>query len=76
MFTGYDPLTGEVKREFPPDVHVHWFHHRCYPAKATGNYLLTARNGTEFVDLKSGELEAAITGSAADASTASCPATA
>lgn len=52
VFTGYDPRTGEVKREFPPDVHVHWFHHRCYPAKATDNFLLTGRNGTEFVDLK------------------------
>ncbi|MBL7038826.1 MAG: PQQ-binding-like beta-propeller repeat protein [Pirellulaceae bacterium] len=52
VFTGYDPRTGEVKREFPPDVHVHWFHHRCYPAKATDKYLLTARNGTEFIDLK------------------------
>ena len=49
---GYDPRTGEVKREFPADVQVHWFHHRCYPAKAAGHYLLTARNGTEFIDLK------------------------
>jgi len=52
VFTGYDPMTGELKREFPPDVHVHWFHHRCYPAKGAGRYLLTARNGTEFIDLK------------------------
>jgi len=51
-FAGYDPRSGEVKREFPADVHVHWFHHRCYPAKAAGNYILTARNGTEFIDLK------------------------
>jgi outer membrane protein assembly factor BamB len=52
VFTGYDPVSGEVKQEFPPDVHVHWFHHRCYPAKGAGHYLLTARNGTEFVDLE------------------------
>jgi outer membrane protein assembly factor BamB len=52
VFTGYDPFTGEEKREFPPDVHVHWFHHRCYPIKGAGHYLLTARNGTEFVDLE------------------------
>lgn len=52
-FTGYDPLTGRQIREFPADVKVHWFHHRCYPAKATGKYLLTARNGTEFIDLDS-----------------------
>ncbi len=52
VFTGYDPLSGEVKREFPADVQVHWFHHRCYPSKATDDYVLTARNGTEFVDLE------------------------
>ncbi len=52
VFTGYDVFTGEKKREFSPDVKVHWFHHRCYPCKATGKYLLTARNGTEFIDLK------------------------
>ena len=51
-FTGYDALTGERKREFPADVQVHWFHHRCYPCKATGKYILTARNGTEYVDLE------------------------
>ncbi len=52
VFTGYDAFTGEKKREFSPDVKVHWFHHRCYPSKATVKYLLTARNGTEFIDLK------------------------
>ncbi len=51
-FTGYDPVSGEVKREFKADVKVHWFHHRCYPAKGAGKYLLTARNGTEFIDLE------------------------
>ncbi|NQV34095.1 MAG: PQQ-binding-like beta-propeller repeat protein, partial [Phycisphaeraceae bacterium] len=50
-FTGYDPFTGKVVKEFPADVKVHWFHHRCYPAKAAGKYLMTARNGTEFIDL-------------------------
>jgi len=51
VFTGYDPRTGEKKREFEPDVRVHWFHHRCYPIKASGHYLLVGRNGTEFVNL-------------------------
>ncbi|MBN2129582.1 MAG: PQQ-binding-like beta-propeller repeat protein, partial [Sedimentisphaerales bacterium] len=51
VFTAYDPFTGEQKREFPPDVEVHWFHHRCYPSKATEKYLLSARNGTEYIDL-------------------------
>ncbi|MFQ5809206.1 MAG: PQQ-binding-like beta-propeller repeat protein, partial [Armatimonadota bacterium] len=50
-FTGYDALTGEKKREFPADVKVHWFHHRCYPSKATSKYIMTARNGTEYIDL-------------------------
>jgi len=50
-FAGYDPLTGKLAREFPADVKVHWFHHRCYPSKAAGDYLITARNGTEFIDL-------------------------
>jgi outer membrane protein assembly factor BamB len=50
-FAGYDPLTGKLTTEFPADVKVHWFHHRCYPSKAAGKYLITARNGTEFIDL-------------------------
>ncbi len=48
---GYDVHTGQQKVEFPPDVNIHWFHHRCYPAKGAGNYILMARNGTEYVDL-------------------------
>ncbi|UCG46462.1 MAG: PQQ-binding-like beta-propeller repeat protein, partial [Phycisphaerales bacterium] len=51
-FAGYDPISGKLVREFPADVKVHWFHHRCYPSKAAGKFLLTARNGTEFVDLE------------------------
>ncbi|HID20800.1 MAG TPA: hypothetical protein EYP14_00150, partial [Planctomycetaceae bacterium] len=51
IFIGYDPISGEKKREFLPDVKVHWFHHRCYPSKAANHYLITGRNGTEFVDL-------------------------
>jgi len=50
-FIGYDAFTGEKKREFPADVKVHWFHHRCYPAKAAGKYLITGRNGTEYVNV-------------------------
>jgi len=50
VFTGVDPLTGEVKKQFPPDVKAYWFHHRCYPSKATDRYLLTSRTGIEFVD--------------------------
>ena len=49
---GRDPKTGEVKVQFKPDVDTHWFHHRCYRAKATTNYLLTSRTGIEFVDFR------------------------
>ncbi len=51
-FVGCDPFSGKLVRQFPADVKVHWFHHRCYPSKAAGKYLLTARNGTEYVDLE------------------------
>ncbi|MHC4641385.1 MAG: outer membrane protein assembly factor BamB family protein, partial [Planctomycetota bacterium] len=50
-FAGYDPFTGKLVKEFDADVKVHWFHHRCYPSKAAGKYLITARNGTEYIDL-------------------------
>ena len=49
-YTGRDPRTGEVKREFAPDVDTYWFHHRCYIAKGTDNFLLPSRTGVEFVD--------------------------
>jgi outer membrane protein assembly factor BamB len=57
IFTGYDPMTGKMRKEHPCDVNLNWFHHRCYPAKATENYILTARNGTEYIDVKSGHWE-------------------
>jgi len=52
IFTGRDPRTGKVKKEFPPDVKIYWFHHRCYPAKATERYIMTSRTGIEFIDPK------------------------
>ncbi|MHC4329772.1 MAG: outer membrane protein assembly factor BamB family protein, partial [Planctomycetota bacterium] len=52
VFTGRDPLTGQVKSEFSPDTDVYWFHHRCYRGKATDNYLLMSRTGTEFLDVR------------------------
>lgn len=50
VYTGRDPRTGEVKKEFGPDVETYWFHHRCYIAKATDNFLMPSRTGIEFVD--------------------------
>jgi len=49
--TGRDLHTGKVVKEFPPDVQSHWFHQRCYRAKATDKYLLFSRTGIEFVDV-------------------------
>lgn len=53
IFTGRDPRTGEVKKEFSPDAKPYWFHHRCYRSKATSQFILTSRTGIEFVDLES-----------------------
>lgn len=50
IFTGRDLRTGQVKVEFPPDVDTYWFHHRCYIAKATEEFLIPSRTGIEFVD--------------------------
>ncbi len=49
VYTGRDAKTGEVKKEFSPDVDTYWFHHRCYIAKATDNFLIPSRTGVEFV---------------------------
>ncbi|MCK4960562.1 MAG: PQQ-binding-like beta-propeller repeat protein, partial [Planctomycetes bacterium] len=50
VFTGRDPFTGEVKKEFGPDIDTYWFHHRCHRAKATDRFLMPSRTGIEYVD--------------------------
>ncbi|MDF1814204.1 MAG: PQQ-binding-like beta-propeller repeat protein [Verrucomicrobiales bacterium] len=50
VFTGLDPVSGEVKKEFPPNVETYWFHHRCYISKATEKYIMPSRTGIEFID--------------------------
>jgi outer membrane protein assembly factor BamB len=50
VYTGRNPRTGKVEKEFAPDVDTYWFHHRCYIAKATDNFLMPSRTGIEFVD--------------------------
>ena len=50
-FTGRDIHTGEVKNEFAPDEEIYWFHQRCYPSKATENFIIPSRTGVEFVDV-------------------------
>ncbi|MFT5124143.1 MAG: outer membrane protein assembly factor BamB [Verrucomicrobiales bacterium] len=49
-FTGRDRLSGEVKKQFdlPPFQGIG--HHRCYKAKASGDFVLLSRSGVEYVD--------------------------
>jgi len=51
VFTGRDPKSGKVIKEFPPNVKTYWFHHRCHRGKATDKYLLMSRTGIEFIDI-------------------------
>ncbi|MHC4204704.1 MAG: outer membrane protein assembly factor BamB family protein [Planctomycetota bacterium] len=58
IFTGRDLLTGEVEREFEPDVEPFAImHQRCYPSKATEKYLMPSWIGTEFIDPRTKEWE-------------------
>jgi len=54
-YVGHDLNTGKLIDNMPPTLKAHWFHHRCYRAKATDKYVLSSRTGIEFVDLKTGE---------------------
>ena len=51
---GTDLLTGKLVYDSNPDVEdpVWFIHHRCYPSKATVDYLLMSKEGAEFIDLK------------------------
>jgi len=51
---GYDPKTGEVVRTLNRDITLYTFHQRCYPSKATENYILAGNPGTEFIDVQKG----------------------
>ena len=51
---GPQPRYGKGRKKYD-DIPAYWFHHRCYPAKATEDYLIMSRTGTEFVDLKTGQ---------------------
>ena len=52
---GRDLHTGKVVKEIPPTVKTRWFHHRCYRAKATENFMMPSRNGIELIDLEKKE---------------------
>lgn len=53
-YRGFDPVTGEQKKSFFPDVPegTYWFHHRCYMGKATEKYIIPSRTGIEYVDME------------------------
>jgi len=53
-YTGRDPHTGAVKRQFPPDAKNNsWFHQRCYRSKATERFLIPSVTGIEYIDVRS-----------------------
>ncbi|MFQ6096945.1 MAG: PQQ-binding-like beta-propeller repeat protein, partial [Armatimonadota bacterium] len=52
--TQRDLATGEVLKHIEPENPGH--HHRCYLNKATDRYILGGRRGTEFIDLRTGEV--------------------
>ncbi|MCH8218719.1 MAG: PQQ-binding-like beta-propeller repeat protein [Planctomycetes bacterium] len=52
---GYDLRSGVVKREVSlGKIFKANHHHRCYRNKATVNYIITSRRGSEFIDLRGG----------------------
>ncbi|MBI5394790.1 MAG: PQQ-binding-like beta-propeller repeat protein [Verrucomicrobia bacterium] len=55
-----DALTGEVTLKRKPDTEYCSYsagHHRCHRNKATERYLITGRDGIQWIDVKSGALE-------------------
>ena len=52
VYTGRNPRTGKIVRQFPPTVKTYWFHHRCHRAKGTDRFMLPSRTGIEFIDIK------------------------
>jgi len=56
---GTDLVTGELVYDSNPDLEdpVWFIHHRCYPSKATVDYLLMSKEGVEFIDLENWQWE-------------------
>ncbi|MCK5173278.1 MAG: PQQ-binding-like beta-propeller repeat protein, partial [Planctomycetes bacterium] len=53
---GYDIKTGEIAKEVSiENLHSEGHHHRCYRGKATPNYIMTAKEGIEFINIDGGE---------------------
>jgi outer membrane protein assembly factor BamB len=58
VFTGRNPQTGDLEREFSPDVNPFAImHQRCYPSKATDKYIMPSWIGTEFINPRTKEWE-------------------
>jgi len=58
LFTGRNPRTGNVEREFSPNVEPFAvMHQRCYPSKATEKYIIPSWIGTEFINPRTQEWE-------------------
>ncbi len=53
-YIGRDPVTGEVKKTFPPG-RSDWFHHRCHRGRGTNRYLIMSRTGIEYINLETGK---------------------
>ncbi len=49
-FTARDILTGDVLKQFDLPAFKGIGHHRCYKAKASGDYVLLSRSGVEYVN--------------------------
>jgi outer membrane protein assembly factor BamB len=50
IFSGRDIFTGELKKEFSPDIETFFMHQRCYPSKATERFLIPSWTGIEYID--------------------------
>ena len=55
-YTAYDPLTGSVKKSVSGKYNYAFQHHRCHQMKVTGNTIIGARAGIEFLDTDTGHL--------------------
>jgi len=56
---GLNARTGEVERVIATEkawAYPTLAHHRCYRSKATSRFIMSARSGTEFIDVESGKI--------------------
>jgi len=56
---GLNAKTGKIEKVIATEkawAYPTLAHHRCYRSKATSRFILSARSGTEFIDLESGEI--------------------